>query len=287
MLTALSGLFLSACSTVEADKVGDSTGGDSGDSAVEFTCPYEAAPASNECAECIDEKCADLVDLCARDEVCACMVDCLATEGMPGIDACLGALGLDSAPAGFPGVEECVGYSCPDGDECSTPRDWTPPEADLECDGTGSDAVPGGTEADCDFDPTLDFDPAGDVLQLVDLDGRLCARIERRSDGTGTLENTEWTLVDLWVGEIGEVAHVNVDTGACWYSSHHNFNDWVHAWTGTRHYDIALKEDGHGGSRRYYLYAFEGPELEPDTCPASAEGEACIEGPVALYGYEP
>jgi hypothetical protein len=57
-------------------------------------------------------------------------------------------------------------------------------------------------------------------------------------------------------------------------------------WTGTRHYDLALKEDGHGGPRRYHLYAFEEGPLDPDPCAPTADGVACIEGAIVLSPYE-
>lgn len=252
-----------------------------------FECPYNAAEIDNECAECIDEKCADLFPFCHEYAECECMEACLRKEGMGEIETCLATLGLEYRPIGFAQLEECVAYSCPDSDECSTPNDWTPPDAEIECDGTGTGSLGSGNEADCGFDLGLEFDPEGEVLQLLSADGDFCVRIERTSDGAGTLENVTWTLNKIQVGPLGEVATVNATDEFCWYSSHHNFQDWAHVWTGSRRYDLGLKEDGHGGPRRYHLYVFEEGPVNPDECGPTAFGSVCIEGPIALYPYEP
>jgi hypothetical protein len=247
-----------------------------------FVCDASATIAGY-CSDCVDEKCSDLLPFCERNADCACMEQCLRERGVGAVDACLSDLGLESPPIGFAQVEECVGVACPDEeDECSTPADWVPPNADLVCDGLGTGTIAGGTEPDCAF-TELAFDPDGDVLQLVSEDGQVCARVERHAEGAGSLANTTWVLDEIWVGPIGGVAHVASDL--CWYSSHHNFQDWVHVWTGTRHYDLALKEDGHGGPRRYHLYVFEEGTLEAEACPATASGVGCIAGPIVLEPY--
>ena len=124
------------------------------------------------------------------------------------------------------------------------------------------------------------------MLQLQSADADVCVRLERRNEGPGSLENVRWTLQDIRVGPPGQVAHVAAASDLCWYSSHHNFRDWAHAWTGSRRFDLVLKEDGHGGPRRYHLYAFEGDALEAGTCSPTADGVGCIEGPIVLFPYE-
>ena len=237
-----------------------------------------------DCSECVDEKCSDLVSFCERNPDCACMEQCLRERGVGAVRRCLADLDLPAPPIGFAQVEECVAIACPDEDECATPDGWTPPDADLECDGFGSGSIAGGTEADCAFEDVA-FDPDGDVLQLTSDDGGVCARLERHAEGAGRLANTSWVLDQIWIGPLGGVAHADGAGDLCWYSSHHNFQDWVHVWTGTRHYDLALKEDGHGGPRRYHLYVFEEGPLDPGECAPTADGVACIDGAIVLSPY--
>jgi hypothetical protein len=215
------------------------------------------------------------------------MIECVGENGIPGVDACLGTCGLEERPASFAQVEECTAVACPDtGDECSTPGDWTPPADAVTCDGTGTGGIGGGDLADCGFDPDLAFDSDGEVLQLSSADDGTCARIERRNDGAGSLANTEWTLLQIRVGPLGEVALVDAEPELCWYSSHHNFRDWAHAWTGTRHFDLVLKEDGHGG-RTYELFAYEQGPLDAGACAPTADGAMCIDGPIELFPVNP
>lgn len=237
------------------------------------------------CVECRDEKCADLVAYCSVDPDCACMADCLGEEGVPGVDGCLSTCGLVERPSRFGAVEECVAIACPDSDECSTPDDWTSPDDSLP--DPPLDEIGGGDLADCSFDTDLSFDPEGDVLQLQNLDGNVCARIERLNAGGGSLANTMWILLDIRVGPLGAVAHVDDPGEMCWYSSHHNFHDWAHLWTGTRLHGLRLQESGHGGPRTYELYTFEGGDLDTDSCPPIAEGISPIGGPLELFPYNP
>ena len=269
------------------DTAANDSGADSGELAIPFACDLKPGGSMGDCSECIDEKCSDLLPYCQTDEECSCMVECLRQEGVGAVDDCLARHGLPVRPTGFAQVEECVAFACPDQDECSTPTDWTPPDADLECDGTGTGGLAGGTEPDCAFDDTLGADPEGTTLQLQSTERDFCVRIERTSEGGGTLENTSWTLDDIYIGPLGGVAHVTNASDLCWYSSHHNFRDWTHVWTGTRHFDLVLKEDGHGGPRRYHVYAFEEGPLESGECAPTGDGERCIEGPLSLYPYEP
>jgi hypothetical protein len=238
----------------------------------------------NECPACIEEKCSDLVDICKEDADCACMVDCMGDHGIGGVEACLGTCKLTQRPASFFQVEECTAVACPDSeDECSTPSDWTPPEDAVACDGTGSGSIGGGNLEDCGFDDALPFDPEGNTLQLESEDGSVCVRLKRRDDGAGSLANTNYTLLELQAGPKGEVARVDSDADLCWYSSHHNFRDWAHAWTGTRHFDLVLKEDGHSGARTYELYSFEQGPLDGAACAPTADGSTCIDGPIELF----
>ena len=240
------------------------------------------------CAVCIEEKCSDLVDLCEPDPDCACMVDCVGQSGIPGVDGCLETCGLDYRPPNFAEVEECVADACPDTeDECSTPDGWTPPDDTVPCDGSGTGGIGSGELPDCAFDADLTFDPDGEVLQLQSADEGVCARVERRDDGAGSLANTSWTLLRLHVGPSGEVALIDSLDDLCWYSSHHNFRDWAHAWTGTRRYDLAVRHEGEHGDRTYLLYVYEQGPVDPAACSATSDGSMCIDGPVELFPVNP
>jgi hypothetical protein len=241
--------------------------------------------AEGACAECLTEKCADLIQLnCEGDADCECMIDCVGADGIPGVDACLTTCGLSARPAGFAEIEECTAVACPDSeDECATPGDWTPPGNDITCEGSSA-GIGGGTLPDCSFDRDLPFDADGTILQLESADQSVCVRIERRNDGAGSLANTNWTLLDMRVGPLGAVAHVNDAGQHCWYSSHHNFRDWAHVWTGSRHFDLMLHEDGHGGPRTYDLYVYEQGQVNTDSCAPTVEGDMCIDGPIELFG---
>lgn len=241
---------------------------------------------ANECPSCMQEKCADLMVYCASDADCTCMTDCTGENGIPGIPACLTTCGLSERPADFIAIESCVAVACPDSeDECATPADWTPPDDDVVCTGSAA-GLGGGSLADCSFTADLVFDPDGTVLQLENTTESICVRIERRNDGSGTLANTNWTLLEMRVGPLGEVALVDAAADQCWYSSHHNFRDWAHVWTGSRHFDLVLKEDGHGGARIYELYGFEQGPLA-GACSPTADGSDCIDGPIELFPANP
>ena len=242
---------------------------------------WGCSSSENECAECQQEKCADLIQNCQDAASCACMIDCMGEEGIPGVSRCLGTCDLTERPVGFAAFEECVAVACPDSDECSTPDNYVAPPDTVTCEGSSA-GIGSGSLADCSFDPNLVFDPEGTVLQLESADQSVCVRLERRNDGAGTLANTQWSLIDLRVGPLGEVALIEDAAAQCWYSSHHNFRDWIHAWTGTRHYDLMLAEDGHRGTRRYELYVFEQGPVDTASCAPSALGAQCIEGPIEL-----
>lgn len=245
------------------------------------------ACSGNECPACMKEKCADLFEFCEGDPDCTCMSDCMGKGGIPGIEACLESCGLSARPLGFVPLEVCVATACPDSeDECSTPDDYVPPDLTIECPGSNL-GIGGGSLPDCSIDPDLRFDQDGEVLQLESADRSVCVRLERRDDGAGSLANTQWTLLDMRVGPLAEVALVDDPADLCWYSSHHNFSDWAHVWTGTRHFDLRLAEDGHGGPRKYELYAFEQGPIAPGSCAPLADGSNCIEGPIELFPVNP
>jgi len=241
------------------------------------------------CGVCVDEKCADLVAYCTDDPGCACMVECLGESGIPGIEGCLGECGLDERPPAFFPVEECVAIACPDkGDECSTPGDYTPPEISSSDDTSAlEDHGGGGDLADCGFDEGLAFDPDGPVLQLESQNGNVCARVERQDLGAGDLANTEWKLIELSAGPLGGVSLVDDQADLCWYSSHHNFLDWAHAWAGTVRYDLKLREYTHGGERTYALHPYEQGPVDPATCAPNTDGTTPIGDPVTMYPYDP
>ncbi|MFH1467904.1 MAG: hypothetical protein ABIO70_26195 [Pseudomonadota bacterium] len=239
------------------------------------------------CAVCVDEKCADLVVRCDEDPDCACMVQCLGEDGMPGVEACLGHCGLSERPAAFPPVEECVALACPDaGDECATPADWSPSTPEASDDTSALVEHGGGGERpDCGFDEDLAFDPEGTTLQLQSADGRVCVWLEREDRGAGSLANTEWGLLSLRAGPLGGVAAVERAEDLCWYSSHHNFLDWAHAWTGALRYDLAVELDDHGGERSYALYPYTGGPIDPADCAPTSDGSDPVGGPLRLVPY--
>jgi hypothetical protein len=239
--------------------------------------------AAHACGACVAEKCQDLVDACTPVDECECMVDCLGRESIAHVDACPDACGIGEKPARFLDVEECAAAACPDeGDECAVPADYEPPDDGTVL--TTTDDIGGGTEADCGLDRSLAYDPNGAVLQLESFDGHVCARLERIDEGPGELANTSWRLVDARVGPLGRVAHVTDD--ACWYSSHHNFADLAHVWTGSRHIDVHLEEFGHDGARTYSLTSSEGPAAAGD-CGAARDGTAIVGEPLELFPVNP
>jgi hypothetical protein len=240
------------------------------------------------CADCVDEKCSDLAAICAVDPDCACMVDCLGVEAIPGVEGCLATCGLAERPADFVPVEECVAVACPDtGDECSTPSGYEPPELPRSDDTSALVAHGGGGDrADCGFDPELAYTPYGATLQLQSLDGSVCVRLVRHNEGTGALANVGWTLLELRAGPLGGVALVDAPADLCWYASHHNLFDWAHAWTGAVRYDLSL-EDEHGGEWSYTLVPYEQGPVDPAACSATTDGTTPIGGPIALYPYAP
>jgi hypothetical protein len=227
------------------------------------------------CGECLQEKCCELAELCSVDADCACMATCIATQSLAATEGCLDGCGLTGSPMGFADFAQCAATTCPDGDECSVPSGFEPPPAVTPPPaggGSGAD-IGSGTLADCSFGAA---DPSGEVLQLQSADGEVCVRVERRNDGPGSLENTSWTLLEMRVGPLGEVALIDDPSELCWYSSHHNFNDWAHAWSGTRHYDLKTSLADHGATPTYTLHVFGAGPLAAGSCSPVAEGSCPI-----------
>ncbi len=235
----------------------------------------------NECPVCQREKCSDLLAECEPNADCACLAKCVAEHGIPGVESCLSVCQLSERPLAFYALEECMATACPDEeDECATPSDYVPPTPPIPPGSTTDPALAGGELADCSFDPSLPFDPEGDVLQLQSEDGLVCLRLERRDDGAGSLANTSWKLLGMWVGPLGGVAHVEAPEDLCYYSSHHNFMDWAHVWTGATRHDLKIAEDGHGGPRTYELFTYEQGPIEGGVCAANTDGTGLLGGGV-------
>lgn len=248
-------------------------------------CPAGSTCAPPPCAACRDEKCGDVLTYCVDEPDCLCMSDCLGKDGVPGVDACLTSCALGERPQSFAALEECVAVTCPDAeDECSTPAGYTFPDGTvLET----TDDIGDGTLADCGFDAALVFDPLGEVLQLQSVDGSVCVRLAREELGPGERANTAWALRSFVAGPRWLVSAVDDEAALCWYASHHNFADWTHVWTGTRHYDLKLEESGHGGARSYELHSARGAAVDPSACAPVADGIDPIGEPLKLFPYSP
>lgn len=239
------------------------------------------------CSECMGEKCCDLLELCAVDADCACMAMCIGSSSLTGVDACLGTCDVSGSPPGFADLAGCVAVTCPDGDECSAPANFMPPPS-AEPTGSGSgSSIGSGRLADCSFDAGLSYDPDGPVLQLQSADQDVCVRIERRNDGPGSLANTSWTLINMRVGPLGEVALIDQPSDICWYSSHHNFNDWMHAWSGSRRYDLKMARANHGIAPTYALHVFAQGPLDAAACAPTADGACPIGSEIELFAVNP
>lgn len=246
-------------------------------------CPPEPTPTAW-CALCVEEKCHDLAALCDADADCACVNECFGAAGGGGVDGCVAQCGLDERPARFFDVEECAAGACPDAeDECATPAGYQPPDDGSVL--STSEPIGGGELADCALDDAAPFDPTGELLQLQSLDGAVCVRLERSNDGPGESANTAWTLLRARLGPLGAVADVAAAADLCWYSSHHNFSDWAHVWTGTRRHALHVEELGHGGTRTFTLHTFADGPLETP-CAATAEGSEPIGAPLRLFPFE-
>jgi hypothetical protein len=141
-----------------------------------------------------------------------------------------------------------------------------------------STGIGSGSLADCSFGPA---DATGSVLQLESADGSVCVRIERRNDGPGSLANTSWTLLSMLVGPPGQVVLIDDPSELCWYSSHHNFNDWAHASSGSRYYEVKMHFAGHATQPTFTLNVSEqGPPSA--TCAPVSDG-ACLIATMELF----
>ena len=248
-------------------------------------CPGDADCAPPACAVCRDEKCSGVLSWCVDEPDCLCLSDCLGREDIPGVEGSLAGCGLEERPASFAALEECVAVACPDSeDECSTPAGYSFPDGTvLET----TDEIGDGALADCGFDDALAFDPLGAVVQLQSVDRTVCVRLTREDLGPAEQANTSWALRSFHAGPLGRVSEVSDEAALCWYSSHHNFADWAHAWTGTRHYDLKLEESGHGGERSYELHSSRAGPLDVDACAPVADGTDPIGEPLKLFPYRP
>jgi hypothetical protein len=225
------------------------------------------------CGECIFEKCCELAELCTVDADCTCMAECVGSSGVPGTTSCLGTCGLSGSPPGFTDLITCVASACSNpggvGGECNVPAGFEPPPEAEPAPPMSSASIASGALADCSFGTP---DTTGSVLQLQNADASVCVRIERRNDGRGSMANTNWTLLSMMVGPLGEVALVDDAADLCWYSSHHNFNDWAHAWSGMRRYEVKVSLAGHGTMPTYTLHVFEQGPLDAGACPPRSAG---------------
>jgi hypothetical protein len=186
------------------------------------------------CGSCMWEKaCDQFLFQCAHNADCVCMAECVAMSGVEGRDACLGTCGLIENPPGFAQWVKLASDMC--WDEGCGRLDVLPTSGEGSTDNIGAGNLP-----DCAFDPGLQYDPCAEVWQLQSADGNICLRIDRRNDGAGDNANTAWTLLDVMVGPLGEVCHVNEPSELCWFASHHNHADWAHVTCGNRHYDIDI-----------------------------------------------
>ena len=146
-------------------------------------------------------------------------------------------------------------------------------------------AIGAGSESDCGFDESVEFDPLGDVIQLISPDRVVCVRLDRRHNGRGSLANAEYVLEAIAVGPFEEVESSDDPAEFCWYSSHHNFADWAHFATPSHRYSVRAHLDGWDGARTYELHTFEADPLDVSDCPAVANGETRIGSPLELLPY--
>lgn len=162
-----------------------------------------------------------------------------------------------------------------------------------ETGGSGDDGATGsgGDLPDCDFDPGLTFDPYGLVLQFESADENTCVRIERDDQGPGDMANTSYGLVEAQVGPLGAVSLIKDEDSKCYWSSHHNQRDIVHAWTDTRHYDVKLFLDTLSNEWTYTLYVFEKtPPKTAEECREDFENPddaGQIGDPIELFPVNP
>ena len=232
------------------------------------------------CGRCMWEKaCASFLFRCAKNADCVCMAECVSSAGVNGVEACFDQCGLTESPPGFAEWVKGASDMCWD-EGCGT---LSEPIADPTSTTGGNTGA--GSEADCAFDPSLVHDPCGAVLQLQSADGSLCARIERREEGPGDDANVRWTLLDARIGPLGQVCHVDDPADFCWFSSHHNYADWVHVSCGALHYDLNIGKDCGKLRRPDSTYRLHVSESEPagDECAPTADGTCPVVAPIDLF----
>lgn len=222
------------------------------------------------CGSCMWEKaCDQFLFQCAHNAECVCMAECVAQSDVTNTDNCLGDCGLTAIPPGFAQWVKLASDMC--WDEGCDRLAGLPTSAETP----SSDGIGAGNLPDCAFDPGLQYDPCAEVWQLQSADGNVCLRIDRRNDGPGDNANTTWTLLDVLVGPLGEVCHVNEPTEMCWFAAHHNHADWAHVTCGNRHYDIDIgsrcgEKAAPDAVSVIQLHVFEGPPEA--TCAPTVDG---------------
>ena len=234
------------------------------------------------CGDCLAEKaCARFLFQCAHDAGCVCMAECVGNNGVTDIPGCQSSCSLTAIPPGFPEWVRGATAECWD-EGCDRPAAPLPAPTDT----TTGGSIASGTDADCAFDSSLQYDVCSEVLQLQTADGNVCARIERRNDGAGPDANTSWTLLDVRVGPLGEVCHTDDPGSLCWFASHHNHADWAHVTCGNRHYDIDI---GFNCGDKLppdpppiQLHVFEEAPAS-GTCAPSAAGICRVGAPIDLF----
>lgn len=289
-------LWAAGCASSEDADSGGATGSDAGIEPGTCTVQPEATTgeelscdvgSSEVCTRCAGEDCCELWQRCGNDTRCGCVAICVGAAGLVELSGCLDSCGVMGSPPGFRVLADCMALNCPDSDECSAPPAFSPPP-DIEARASSStDTIGSGVLADCSFDPDLAFDPLGEVLQLQSADGGVCLRLERRNEGAGSDENTRWTLLDVRVGPLGAVVHVGDPTAVCWNSSHHNFFDTAHVYSGTRHYDVEVHQMDHTGPTTYLLHTFEQGPLESGFCSPTTDGLCPVGDPIELLPVGP
>jgi hypothetical protein len=227
-----------------------------------------------------EKACASFLFRCAKNADCVCMAECVSRAGVSGTQGCLDQCGLSESPPGFAEWVKGASDMCWD-EGCGTLSEPISDPGSVTGGSTGA-----GSEPDCAFDPSYSHDPCGDVLQLQSADGSLCVRIERRNDGQGSDANLSWTAIDARIGPLGQVCHTDAAQDLCWFSSHHNYADWVHVSCGDLHYDLNIGKNC-GELRNpmstYRLHVFESGPGEGGACAPSADGSCPVVAPVELF----
>jgi hypothetical protein len=104
---------------------------------------------------------------------------------------------------------------------CSSPGDARLSDGGLDDGGSDAGEVP----SSCDFDPALEFNRYGEILQLAGED--TCMRIERRDDcPAGSIcKAVPYTLLEVRLGRGDRFVFVDDLERMSWESTHHNWSD--------------------------------------------------------------